>query len=442
MKHKKLSARILSFVLTAAMVFTLLPQAVFAAEGDTSPKARSASATLTEGGTYYFDLSSAGIVGTINTALPDTSLRYVPFTYVGSINAYNLPHHSNENTTKTSGTRTLFVVDYNISKAVSWDSLNSANLIFGKNFDNTNYTLRSLSVGDRKGGNPSNNEWSQILSKSSNYIKNWKNICSWGQEVATDDAGRYKLDNRAVQGNYSVDDWGPANKSWNYGHFGFRPALEVKDPSKLKAITLDLNGGNFKGANSISIVCAGDTFKVPSETKLTRPSAGSYFEWNTAKDGSGTRYAPGATDVPNSETCLYAIWVKPEPAIKVAVQSNTVTYGTAANPTYAVTTSNFGSNFVPSVAWTDGNAPTGVTTAFSGTKNETLTMTTTATTPAGDYQFKVVSPKKSPETGNYESAEATLKVDKRTATITWGTTTSFIYNGTERAPTATVSNKV
>ncbi|MEG0090356.1 MAG: YDG domain-containing protein [Oscillospiraceae bacterium] len=33
-------------------------------------------------------------------------------------------------------------------------------------------------------------------------------------------------------------------------------------------------------------------------------------------------------------------------------------------------------------------------------------------------------------------------MDKRTATITWGTTTSFIYNGTERAPTATVSNKV
>ena len=45
---------------------------------------------LTPGTTYWFDLSSAGIPGSTNNALPDTSRHYVPFTYVGSLNAYVL----------------------------------------------------------------------------------------------------------------------------------------------------------------------------------------------------------------------------------------------------------------------------------------------------------------------------------------------------------------
>ncbi len=47
--------------------------------------------TLPMGETYYFDLSSeAGNIGTINADLPDDTLHYVPFTYVGTINAYDL----------------------------------------------------------------------------------------------------------------------------------------------------------------------------------------------------------------------------------------------------------------------------------------------------------------------------------------------------------------
>ncbi|MEG2082953.1 MAG: hypothetical protein RR011_06965, partial [Oscillospiraceae bacterium] len=125
-----------------------MPQAVFAAEGDTSPQARSASVALTKGGTYYFDLSSEiNNIGTINEGgnagngqpiyayfgVPDTSLHYVPFTYVGEINAYKLTSDGDSNT--TSSPRTLFVADYNISTNVSWETLHGANLIFGKDFD-------------------------------------------------------------------------------------------------------------------------------------------------------------------------------------------------------------------------------------------------------------------------------------------------------------------
>ena len=53
--------------------------------------------SLKPGDTYYFDLSGEDIPGTANSgnsdgavSLPDTSLHYVPFTYVGTIEAYKL----------------------------------------------------------------------------------------------------------------------------------------------------------------------------------------------------------------------------------------------------------------------------------------------------------------------------------------------------------------
>jgi len=55
---------------------------------------------LTLGGTYYFDLSGEiGNNGIVNNKLPDTTLHYVPFTYVGTINAYSLHGRSGSPTT-------------------------------------------------------------------------------------------------------------------------------------------------------------------------------------------------------------------------------------------------------------------------------------------------------------------------------------------------------
>ena len=73
--------RFLSILLVCAMMITMLPQGVFAT-GNTN--------SLTEGSTYYFDLSNEGIPGTINDDLPDTTLHYVPFKYAGEITAYVL----------------------------------------------------------------------------------------------------------------------------------------------------------------------------------------------------------------------------------------------------------------------------------------------------------------------------------------------------------------
>ncbi|WP_277119537.1 DUF6273 domain-containing protein, partial [Anaerotignum faecicola] len=46
--------------------------------------------TLAPGGTYYFDLSAENILGTVNDALPDKTMHYVPFTYAGTVDAYTL----------------------------------------------------------------------------------------------------------------------------------------------------------------------------------------------------------------------------------------------------------------------------------------------------------------------------------------------------------------
>ncbi|MEW9122278.1 MAG: hypothetical protein AB2421_06145, partial [Thermotaleaceae bacterium] len=287
--------------------------------------------TLLPGGTYYFDLSGEkNNIGTANTALPDTTLHYVPFTYAGTVNAYSLTSQRVTNeayATANKSDRSLFVGDYNIGTTISWDSLNTANLIFGKTFD-TNYKLRSLSAGSSKTGaasdgsdhigQPNTNEWDQILTKSGSannttgWIKNWSGRMSWGQDTAISAPSL-----RVVRGDTSAHFWTFASSSSAYSGCGFRPALEVLNPDTLtsdglKAVTLKLNGGKLKeSAADIQIICAGSSFTAPSSEGLTAPAGKVFSGW---KDTSGTTYAAGTT-VPNTVTGLTAQWAVPPGAL-------------------------------------------------------------------------------------------------------------------------------
>lgn len=74
---KQIQKRIGSLLLSVFMALPMLPTTVFGA---------SEAFSLPTGQTYYFDLSGeADHIGTINTALPDVTLHYVPFTYAGTI---------------------------------------------------------------------------------------------------------------------------------------------------------------------------------------------------------------------------------------------------------------------------------------------------------------------------------------------------------------------
>ena len=139
-------------------------------------------------GRYYFDLSAMNIPGTVNGSLPDGSLHWVPFTYVGTINAYsrNSAGVSTDDTVEPYD-HSLFIADYAVTHTVTWDKLNDESLIFGKDYQSggVSYTLRAPSAGSNftgydgsEDGAPQSNEWDKILDKDSGNIKNWSGMYS------------------------------------------------------------------------------------------------------------------------------------------------------------------------------------------------------------------------------------------------------------------------
>ena len=139
--------------------------------------------TLDPGGTYYFDLSGVNIPGTVNDALPDKTMHYVPFTYAGTVDAYKLTSEmvtTEEYAAQNKFAHSLFMADYAVAHTVSWNDLNTADLIFGKDCaaGGVEYMLRAPSVGsggtgwaDLERGTPQSNEWDKILDKYDGYIK-------------------------------------------------------------------------------------------------------------------------------------------------------------------------------------------------------------------------------------------------------------------------------
>ena len=282
--------------------------------------------TLTPGGRYYFDLSAMGIPGTANSNLPDSTLHYVPFTYAGTVNAYSLENEADNDT--TSYEHSLFIANYNVTHTVSWDALNTAGLLFGKDYagGGVNYTLRAPSAGlhysydQNVGGTPRNNEWDVILDKAkqgnndntNGYVKNWQDIYSWGQ----DKSSASSPSGRSLRGYKSSRHWYTESATRADAALGFRPVLEVLKPDTLgsyglKVVTLDLGGGKLgDSSEDIQIIVkTGSEFTAPASDGLTRPdgNTGRYLMW---LGSDGKLYAPG-NNVPADVTALTVQWTAP-----------------------------------------------------------------------------------------------------------------------------------
>ena len=274
--------------------------------------------SLTPGGRYYFDLSAMNIPGTANGDLPDSTLHYVPFTYAGTIEAYKLTSAmatTEEYAQQNKYSHSLFVADYAVTHKVNWNNLDTASLIFGKNYASggVDYTLRAPSCGsgftgsdDSERGTPQSNEWDAVLDKNSGYVKNWNDIYSWGQDTSS-----YESWYRAIRGCASARSWSHSYAASSRPNLGFRPVLEVLNPDELgsdglKAVTLDLGGGKLGGSSDAIhiIVKTGSTFTAPASDGLNRPggNTGSYFMW---LGSNGKLYAPGDS-VPADVTKLTA----------------------------------------------------------------------------------------------------------------------------------------
>ena len=272
--------------------------------------------TLTPGGRYYFDLSAVNIPGTLNSALPDSTLHYVPFTYAGTVDAYSMENETD--TAKQPYEHSLFIADYNVKCSLQRETLAEMNLIYGQTYtaSNVNYTLRAPSVGDHhrnegegSGLAPIDNEWDTIYQKSADYIKNWYKMRSFGQDIGTGNVEGMYL---SRGGHFAAQATFWARPTLPERDIGFRPVLEL--PTNLAADSLkivNLLTGKFmpgEQQNWINIIVKkGESFKAPSAEGLPRPdgiSADAQLWW---ADENGNYYKPGDT-VPADVSALTALW--------------------------------------------------------------------------------------------------------------------------------------
>ena len=272
--------------------------------------------TLTPGGRYYFDLSAMDIPGTVNSNLPDKTLHYVPFTYVGTVDAYSMENETD--TAKQPYEHSLFIADYNVKCSLQRETLAEMNLIYGQTYtaSNVNYTLRAPSVGDHhrnegegSGLAPIDNEWDTIYQKSADYIKNWYKMRSFGQDIGTGNVEGMYL---SRGGDFAAKATFWARPTLPERDVGFRPVLELPAglaADSLKAVEL-VTKGRMPGEtyNEINIIVKkGESFTAPSAEGLPRPesiSADTPMWW---RDENGNFYKPGDT-VPADVSELSAIY--------------------------------------------------------------------------------------------------------------------------------------
>ena len=271
---------------------------------------------LTPGGRYYFDLSALEIPGTVNSNLPDATLHYVPFTYVGTVDAYSMENETD--TAKQPYEHSLFIADYNVKCSLQRETLAEMNLIYGQTYtaSNVNYTLRAPSVGDHhrnegegSGLAPIDNEWDTIYQKSADYIKNWYKMRSFGQDIGTGNVEGMYL---SRGGHFAAQATFWARPTLPERDIGFRPVLELPADlaaDSLKAVAL-ITAGYMPGETDDRIniiVKKGESFKAPSAEGLPLSddiSADAPMRW---VDENLNFYKPGDT-VPADVSELYAFY--------------------------------------------------------------------------------------------------------------------------------------
>ena len=241
------------------------------------------------------------------------------------------------------GDKTLLICDRVILVNVTWNDLNSAGWIFGKevNIDGAKYKLRSLTGGTGprstndwySGGTPANNEWDRFvtreevitglpapvssdldsslnstdLSSAHNQLWNWTGVYTWCQETYSSNTSY-----RAVRGYYSARYWYDHTATYSGSDVGFRPVLEL--PTNLAADSLKVvelvTAGYMPGEqqNWINIIVKkGESFKAPSAEGLPLSdgiSADTPMWW---VDENLNFYKPGDT-VPADVSALSAFY--------------------------------------------------------------------------------------------------------------------------------------
>ena len=188
----------------------------------------------------------------------------------GSISNYSFGNTPSDDAKKLQwvkikdGDKTLLICDRVILVNVTWNDLNSAGWIFGKEvtIDGAKYKLRSLTGGSNyrntsdayAGGTPTNNEWDRFItreevitglpapvssdldsnlnstdfSSTHNALWNWAGVYTWCQETYSSNTSY-----RANRGCTSARSWNNNVATYSYSNVGFRPVLEILNTDPL-----------------------------------------------------------------------------------------------------------------------------------------------------------------------------------------------------------------
>ena len=225
------------------------------------------------------------------------------------------------------GDKTLLICDRVILVNVTWNDLNSAGWIFGKevNIDSAKYKLRSLTGGTGprstndwySGGTPANNEWDRFvtreevitglpapvssdldsslnstdLSSAHNQLWNWMGVYTWCQETYSSNTSY-----RAIRGYGSARYWDNFDATYSTPRVGFRPVLEILNTDPLISDTdrdLGDKNSNFTIEYTVDDADSGDVLTATES-----------IDGQTTKSFAPTRKSKNTISVPVDELSL------------------------------------------------------------------------------------------------------------------------------------------
>lgn len=167
---------------------------------------------------------------------------------------------------KKSNGKKILVCDRCLVVSISWDNINSAGLITGKEvtIDGKKYKLRSLTGSTGASGTYGagcDNEWDNLLDAvgESNDITHWQNMYTWCQETYHNNAS-----SRSMRGYNPARLYNYNASSYTYTSVGWRPALEILNAAPSISPT-STEYGEKAGAFSIAYDVSdedGDSFSI------------------------------------------------------------------------------------------------------------------------------------------------------------------------------------
>lgn len=258
--------------------------------------------SLTVGEEYWFDLSGVNKTGqTLNPALPDGTLTWVPFVYMGTVNAYVLNESSDgvtdasDEASKATDSSATYGYTYEHSLFLSrnylfqntsatWNDLNVNGLIFGTNMElgGITYRLRAPS-GDKE---TENSEWNVMRTKAKDQTF---------FDAIRDTSYYAMMQDTTSNGSYISRDWqygfsqtyNKNNKNNGY----YTPVLEIPAGADIHPVTVDLGGGFVEeGKGTLKLAVSADGFTAPSTQGISGMSGTLVWQGD-----NGVIYNPGET---------------------------------------------------------------------------------------------------------------------------------------------------